>query len=74
MIATPTPKTKKHEESPDVKCISSPNNSSSTKEIQQSGEIKSNYIKLKMKDLGGDKAKNNQSVINTYTIPNTLEP
>lgn len=57
-----------------MKGISSPNNSSSTKEIQQSGELKANYTKLKMKDLGGDKLKNNQSVINTYNMSHVQDP
>jgi hypothetical protein len=76
MISTPTPKTntKYLDSSPDVKGISSPNNSSSTKEIQQSGELKANYTKLKMKDLGGDKPKNNQSVINPYNMPHLQDP
>jgi hypothetical protein len=76
MVATPTPKTmtKELDSSPDVRGISSPNNSSSTKEIQQSGELKANYTKLKMKDLGGDKPKNNQSVINTYSMVHVNDP
>lgn len=68
MIATPSKTIAKNsDESPEVKGMSSPNNSSSTKEIQQSGELKSDYSKLKIKDLGRDKpGKNNHSVINPY--------
>lgn len=73
MVSTPTAKApKKQEESPEVKCISSPNNSSSTKEIQQSGELSPYYNKLKLNDLG-DRPKNNQSVIPS-TIPAGLSP